>query len=98
MSDNPYPNNFLCVKEHRQLLQIRSQTNDLPANKGDPQSCLTGCGDILDNPHIVQCHIIIKEAIGNNDLILNGTLKDKKFMLKQLQDSMPKINTTDSTD
>ena len=98
MSDYLCPNNLLCVEEQRLLFQIRSQTNDLPANKGDPQPCLTGCGGILDNPHIVRCPIINKEAIGNYNLLLNGTLIEKKRMLKHWEDSLQKTNSIDSTD
>ena len=79
------------------LFQIRSQTNALPANRGDPQQCPTGCGRILDNPHIVQCPAI-NTHIGDYSLILNGTLQEKKSMLKHFKVSLKKIDTIDSTD
>ena len=98
MTDYLCPNNLLSIEEQREIFQIRSQTNTLPANRGDPQLCPTGCGRILDNPHIVQCPEIITHFVGNYNLILNGTLQEKKNMLNQFKDSLKKIDIIDSTD
>ena len=98
MADYLCPNNLLSVEDQRDIFQIRSQTNSLPANKGDPQPCPTGCGSILDNPHIVQCTIINKYIEGNYDMVLNGTLKEKQDILKHWKNSLKKIDSIDSTD
>ena len=97
MADYLCPNNMFSIEEQRETFQIRSQTNTLPANRGDPQQCPTGCGRILDNPHIVQCPAI-NTHIGDYSLILNGTLQEKKNMLKHFKVSLKKIDTIDSTD
>ena len=52
---------------------------------------------ILDNPHIVQCAEINTHIVGNYNLILNGTLPEKKNMLKHFKDSLKKIDIIDST-
>ena len=70
MADYLCPNNMFSIEEQRETFQIQSQTNTLPANRGDPQQCLTGCGRILDNHHIVQCPAI-NTHIGDYTLILN---------------------------
>ena len=92
------PNNLLSIEEQREIFQNQSQINTLPANAGDPQPCPTGCGRILDNPHIVQYPEINPHFVGNYDLILNGTLHKKENMLKNFKDSFKKIYIIDSTD
>ena len=49
------PNSHLSVQDQRDLFQIRSRTNPLPANRENPQLCL--CGEEQVNSHILQCEI-----------------------------------------
>ena len=98
MAEYLCPNNFLSVEDQREIFQIRSQTNALPANRGDPQPCLTGCGGILNNPHVFQCPIINKENIEDYDLLVNGTLNEMKNSLSHWKENLKKINSIDSTD
>ena len=59
MADHLYPNIFLDLDDQRLLFQTRSETNQLPANKGDPGPCPLDCGSLLlNNPHILQCSLI----------------------------------------
>ena len=64
MSDYLCPNDQLTVDDQRLIFQIRSQSNPLPANRGDPQPCSRGCGEIQDNCHIIQCSMLNKEDQG----------------------------------
>ena len=42
MADYLCPNNQLSVQDQRDLFQIRSRTNPLPANRGNPLLCVCG--------------------------------------------------------
>ena len=43
------PNSHLTVQDQRNIFQIRSMTNPLSSNRGDPKPCSTGCEEILEN-------------------------------------------------
>ena len=69
MSDYLCPNDQLTVDDKLLIFLIRSQSNPLPANRGDPQQCSRGCGNIKDNGHIIQCSILNKEDQGKENII-----------------------------
>ena len=97
MSDYLCPNDQLTVEDQRLIFQIRSQSNPLPANKGDPQPCLMfGCGDIHDNCHIIQCKALDKEDQGDYNLLINGTLHEMKNNLEQWKENLRNLDTMDS--
>ena len=92
------PNNILSAEDQRDIFQIRSQTNDLPANRGDPQPCLTGCGGILNNSHVFQCPVINKNKLLDYNLLVNGTLNEMKDGLNHWKENLKKITSINSTD
>ena len=52
------PNSQQSVEDQRLLFQIRSKINLLPSNRGEISICVTGCGEILNNYHILKCTIL----------------------------------------
>ena len=96
MSDYLCPNDQLTVDDQRLIFQIRSQSNPLPANRGDPQPCSRGCGEIQDNCHIIQCSMINKEDKGEYNLLINGTLHEMKRNLEQWKKNLSTIEAMDS--
>ena len=96
MADYLSPNNQLSVQDQRDLFQIRSRTNSLPANKGTPLPCV--CGADQDNYHILQCDIINPgEKIEIEDFI-NGSLSNMKTTLCQWRESMENLEILNSMD
>ena len=83
MADYLCPNSHLTVQEQRDIFEIRSMTNPLPSNRGDPKPCGTGCGEILEKCHIFLCQVLNIEAQVNIEHLLNGTLKEMKTALNQ---------------
>ena len=75
----------LTVDDQWLIFQIRSQLNPLPANRGEPQPCMRGCGDIQDNCHIIQCHGLDREDQGDYNLLINGNMHEMKTNLEQWQ-------------
>ena len=69
MADYLCPNNHLSVQDQRDIFHIRSRTNPLPANKGNPMLCV--CGEEQENNHILLCDItttsITLVPIGNEN-------------------------------
>jgi hypothetical protein len=96
MSDYLCPNNQLTVDDQRLIFQIRNQSNPLPANRGDPQPCFRGCGEIQDNCHIVECSLLDKEERRDYNLIINGTFNEMKNNLEQWKKNLNIIEAMDS--
>ena len=82
MSGYLCPNDQLTVEDQRLIFQIRSQSNPLHANRGDPQPCSRGCGKIRYVCHIIQCSILNKEDQWEYNLLINGTLHEMKTTLE----------------
>ena len=91
MADYLCPNSQLTVQDQKEIFQIRSMTNPLPANRGDPKPCSTGCGDLMENPHIYICPVLNEEPQGAINRLLNGTLHEMKLSLQQWRESMKKV-------
>ena len=98
MADYLCPNSQLTVQDQKNIFQIRSMTNPLPANRGDPKPCSTGCGDLMENPHIYLCPVLNEEKQGDIDKLLNGTLHEMKIALKQWQIDIKKVDYFDPKD
>ena len=96
MSDYLCPNNQLTVDDQRLIFQIRSQSNPLPANRGEPQPCSRGCGEIQDNCHIVECSFLKKEEKRDYTLLINGTLHEMKNNLEIWKKNLTLIEAMDS--
>ena len=69
-------------------MQFRSQSNPLPANSGEPQPCMKGCGDVHNNCHIIQCNAMNKENQGDYNLLINVTLHEMKNNLGQWKNKL----------
>ena len=82
MADYLCPKTHLSVGKQRQIFQIRSKINPLLSNRGVTVFCVTGCKEILDNSHILQCKVLsLGEQRSIEDLI-NGdiiTMKNTLF-------------------
>ena len=94
MSDYLCPNDQLTVEDQRLIFQIRSQSNPLPANRGEPQPCSRGCGEIQDNCHIVECSFLKKEEKRDYTLLINGILHETKNNLEQWKNYLKIIEAT----
>ena len=91
MADYLRPNMVLNVEEQRQIFQIRSRVNPLPANKGEVSLCPTDCGNVLDNNHILNCLVLNSEKQYNLNSLINGNLNDMKNILRIWNTNMKKI-------
>ena len=91
MADYLHPNMVLNVEEQRQIFQIRSRVNPLPANKGEVSLCPTDCGNVLDNNHILNCFVLNSEKQYKLDSLINGNLNDMKNILRIWNANMKKI-------
>ena len=98
MADYLCPNSQLTVQDQKDIFQIRSMTNPLPSNRGDPQPCSTGCGDLMENPHIYICPVLNEEPQGDLNRLLNGTLHEMKLALQQWRENMKKVEYFESMD
>ena len=71
---------YLCpidIVNHEDLIkifQVRSETNSIPANIGNPGPCPMSCGEILENRHILTCKNI-EETSESYEMLMNGNLK-----------------------
>ena len=98
MADYLCPNMVLSVEEQRQIFQIRSRVNPLPANKGEVSLCPTGCKSILENNHILSCTILNPKEQYNLDSLINGNLNDMKKLLRIWNSNIEKIEESTSPD
>ena len=98
MADYLCPNSQLTVEDQKEIFQIRSMTNPLPSNRGDPKLCSTGCGFMMENLHIYLCPVLNPEHKGDLNKIINGTLHEMKEALSQWRENMKKIEYFDSMD
>ena len=89
----------LSVKDQRQIFQIRSQINPLPSNRGETSYCVTGCGEILQNYHILICKILNQGEESSIEDLINGDINTMKKLLLKWNQSMKifeEISTLDS--
>ncbi len=93
MGDYLCPNNKLSLEDQREIFRIRCEINQLPANKGQQELCVTGCGETLDNTHILQCVILSDRKYDINSLI-NGNLEEMAKMLKIWKENTRKLDET----
>ena len=98
MADYLCPNNQLSVEDQRIVFQIRSRTNPIQANIGKTQLCPTGCGNFLENPHILSCEILNPESKFDMNNLLNGSLNEIRISLIQWKENMKKIERIYSMD
>ena len=70
--------------------------NPFPANRGEPQPCMKGCGDMHNHCHIIQCSALDKEDQGDYNLLINGTLTEMKNNLEQWKKNLIIFETMDS--
>ena len=95
-----HPNNQLSVSQQIQIFHIRIQIDPLPSNKGLSVPCATGCGEIMNNSHILKCSVInLKEQLSLQKLI-NGDIYEMKKTLDQWNNNMnefEKITPQDSS-
>ena len=99
MADYLCPNNFLDIDDQRLLFQIRSETNQLPANKGNPGPCPLDCGSLLlNNPHILQCSVMNTDEKYSYEGLVNGNLVQMKENLVIWRENMEKIEEMTALD
>ena len=80
MADYLCPNGILNLEDQILIFQVRSETNPIPANIGNPGPCPMNCGEVLENPHILNCKKM--ENISQTyELLINGNLNEKKMAL-----------------
>ena len=96
MADYLSPNNQLTIDDQKLIFQIRSQSNPLPANRGEPEPCVRGCGEVQNNCHIIQCIRLNPENKGDYNLLINGTLSEMKISLEQWKNNLKLIEAMDS--
>ena len=61
----------ITVQDQKDIFQIRSMTNPLPSNRGNPNTCSTNCRDSIDNLHVLHCPDVnteVKEDIENKTI------------------------------
>ena len=80
LADYLCPNDILNLEDQMKIFQVRSETNSIPANIGNPGPCPMNCGEILENPHILNCKNI-EETFESYDKLINGNLNEMKKAL-----------------
>jgi hypothetical protein len=80
MADYLSPNDILNLEDQIEIFQVRSETNSIPANIGNPGPCPMSCGEILQNPHILTCKNI-EETSESYEMLINGNLNEMKKAL-----------------
>ena len=98
MADYLCPNNQLTVDEQVQIFQIRSHTNPLPSNRGQVVPCPTGCGETLNNSHILQCVVLNQEEQASIEKLINGDIYEMKKTLITWNQNIQKIEEITSQD
>ena len=83
MADYLSPNDHLITDDQRQIFQIRIHSNPLLANRGDPQPCIKGCGEVQDNCHLIQCGRLNGENKGDYYQLVNGSVHEMKTNLEK---------------
>ena len=73
----------------RDIFQISSRTNPLPANRGNPQLCL--CGEDQENYPIFQCDITNPGRKIELEIIINRSLLEMKTTLLQWRESIENL-------
>ena len=96
MADYLCPNNQLSVQDQRDVFQIRSRTNPLPANRGNPQLCV--CREEQENYHILQCDITNPGKKIELEVLINGSLLEMKTTLIHWRESMDNLELLNSMD
>ena len=96
MADYLCPNSHLSVQDQRDIFQIRSRTNPLPANRGNPQLC--ACGEEQDNNHILLCDITNPGKKIELEKLINGSLIEITTTLFQWRESIENIEIFNSMD
>ena len=96
MADYLSPNYHLATNDKRLIFQKRSQSNPLPANRGDPHPCVKGCGEVQDNCHIIQCSRLNEENKGDYYQLVNGNLHYMKTNLEKWKKNFTIIEAMDS--
>ena len=98
MADYLCPNSLLSVEEQMQLFQIRSRVNPLPAKRGETRICLAGCGNLLDNEHILNSLILNPEEQYNTNILINGNLHEMKKLVQKWNTNLKNIEQLTSPD
>ena len=98
MAEYICPNDQLSVEDQRIVFQIRSRTNPIPANRGNPQLCSTGCGEYFENSHILSCEVLNQEDKFDINSLVNGSLNEMRICLKQWKENIENIEAIDSVD
>ena len=75
------PNSLLSMEDQKVILSIRCQVNPLPSNMGEVIQCETGCGNILNNTHIMECPILNNRQKYDINNLINGNMCEMKQML-----------------
>ena len=88
MSDYLLPTDKLSVAEQHEMFSLRCEMNDIPYNYGNRTYCETGCGQILNNEHLLMCPIFNEGHENKYTYInfLNGTLFQKIEIFKKIKE------------
>ena len=98
MADYLCPNTHLSVEEQRQIFQIRSKINPLLSNRGVTVFCVTGCGEILDNSHILQCKVLSPREQRSIEDLINGDIITMKRTLFEWNRRITKLEELSAQD
>ena len=92
MSDYLLPNDRLSVSEQYEMFSYRSEMNDIPFNYGNRTQCETGCGEILNNDHLLKCQILNEGHENGFEYIifLNGTMEQKIEIFMKMKENTQK--------
>ena len=100
MAEYLCPNNQLSVEDQRQIFQIRSQINPLASNRGETSICVTGCGEILENSHILKCKVLNNGEENSLQELINGdihSIRNSLIKWKQSMKIIEELSTLDPT-
>ena len=84
----------VSVQDKRDIFQIRSRKNPLPANKGNPLLCM--CGEEQENSHILQCDITNPGKKIQLDVLIIGSLLEMTTTLPQWKESIENLEILNS--
>ena len=90
MADYLLPCSNLNLEDQKDIFKLRSRTNKLPSNYGEKVFCETGCGEFLNNSHILNCTILneTQYELKNMNLIYNGNIEEKVNILYSFRRNM----------
>ena len=89
---------MLSLEDQRDIFRIQAEVNPIPANRGNPGSCFTNCGQILENSHILVCPKLNEGSSNSYEKLSNGNLHEMKEALTVWRENMKKLEEINPLD